>query len=99
MSNETSDNMVRIRNNTFLVRTQAGFRKAFKRFADDAIPSEVIGYPKTYPSLVFFNFSRGRVNATCISISKLDEIVTAENIRNDKSTKQTGIDHGQAGNT
>lgn len=45
---------------TYIVTTQAGFNKALKRYAklleiEDDLKYEIIGYPKTYPSLVSFS--------------------------------------------
>lgn len=81
-----SDNMVRISQGMYVVRTQAGFRKALKayrRYHEVESPiSEIKGYPKEYPSLVMFGFTYGsvgpQVSARCIPVSKLDEIVQTE---------------------
>lgn len=81
-----SDNMVRISQGMYVVRTQAGFRKALKayrRYHEVESPiSDVQGYPKEYPSLVMFGFVHHpigpQVSARCIPISKLDQIVQNE---------------------
>lgn len=86
---EPSDNMVRISQGMYVVRTQAGFRKALKayrRYHEVESPiSDVQGYPKEYPSLVMFGFAYGsegpRVSARCIAVSKLHEIVQTEEAR------------------
>lgn len=73
-------NMEHIRGNFYLVRTQAGFRQAFKHYEEDGDikPSEVRGWPRSYPSLVAF--SQGYegytyIRAQCIHINKLKDFV------------------------
>ena len=50
-------NMTKLSHNTFIVRTQAGFRKALKDYKRYMCcdKMELSGYPKIYPSLVVFS--------------------------------------------
>lgn len=74
-------NMTKIRNNTYIVRTQAGYRKALKDFHKDADPcdKEVRSYPKTYPSLVILSshYNGGNYVTCCQSfhMNELKEII------------------------
>lgn len=45
-------NLVYLRKNVCIVRTQAGFRKAIKKFIG-IMPEHHRSYPESYPSLVF----------------------------------------------
>ena len=74
------ENMQHIRGGFYLVRTQAGFRQAFKHYEEDGDikPSEVRGWPRSYPCLVVF--SQGYegytyIRAQCIHINKLRDFV------------------------
>lgn len=49
------ENCKRIKGSIYLVRTQAGFRSAARRFRDGDKELEVRGYPRSYPSVVFFS--------------------------------------------
>ena len=59
------ENMRRLSGGRFLVRTQAGFRKAVKlHFEEEGVPEnrvqDVSGYPKCYPSVVelYYDYMR-----------------------------------------
>ena len=61
----------------YLVRTQAGFKKAVKHWLlendfDHTDISDVEGYPKKYPSVVRIQYIRGFcvVNASCCPLNK-----------------------------
>lgn len=76
-------NLVRLRNNVYIVRTQAGFRKALKHFNDE-MPLYRSGYPKSYPSLVFFSLEYAgyiKLMATCIPLHDLEAALLVENTR------------------
>lgn len=48
------DNVYKLKDNIFVCRTQAGFKKAIRTFAEsNVIPHN---FPKTYPCLVVFNW-------------------------------------------
>ena len=61
MNTEQSENLIEIRYNTYLCKTQAGFRKLIKKvFVDDyhmykEITNRLIYYPKKYPAIVIPN--------------------------------------------
>ena len=61
MNNEQSENLIEIRYNVYLCKTQAGFRKLIKKvFVDDyhtfkEITDELTDYPKKYPAIVIPN--------------------------------------------
>lgn len=74
------ENMVHIKGGFYLVRTQAGFLQAFKHYEQDGDckPSEVKGWPKTYPSLVVFSYGYNGdlfIRAQCIHINQLASII------------------------
>jgi hypothetical protein len=53
-----SPNFHRVAPGVYIVRTQAGFRKALKKFLGESyaeMKSDLVGYPKEYPSMVFFS--------------------------------------------
>lgn len=96
-----SENMTIIRDNVFLVRTQAGFRKALKIFQRiyDARGDRVTGYPKTYPSLVVINsFYNGGNYVTCCQnfhLNELKEIIALDTVAREILSKQKeGNKHG-----
>lgn len=45
-------NLQRLNSSMYIVWTQAGFRKALKAFAPERNPSDVRGWPKSYPAFV-----------------------------------------------
>ena len=80
-----SDNLVRLDKNTFLVRTQAGFRKAICLYTEvdsyslfKAEFGYIEGYPKGYPSIVkFYSYYRGytQIGCNCTKVNKyLDKL-------------------------
>jgi hypothetical protein len=48
-------NCVHLRSNIFLLRTQAGFRKAVKQFWGKPEEGEMPEMPKSYPTIAFFS--------------------------------------------
>ena len=91
-------NLVRLRNNVYIVRTQAGFRKALKYFSG-CMPRYRRGYPKSYPSLVFFSLEYTgyytRV-ATCIPLRDLQAALLIENTRKhseNTTSKETNMEN------
>lgn len=55
-------NWRRLANGHYLVRTQAGFRQAMRDYFNEYQlhkVSNIVGYPKAYPSVVRFNFLYG----------------------------------------
>ena len=68
-------NMRKLANGTYVVRTQAGFRRAIKDYFDEyelRSVSEIDGYPTAYPSVVRFNFLHGwnKPQAFCTPLNK-----------------------------
>lgn len=68
-------NMRRLSNGAYLVRSQAGFRKALKDFFEEhQLPRmrEIDGYPKSYPSVVTLSFVYGwnEAKARCVPINR-----------------------------
>lgn len=68
--------------NAYIVRTQAGFKKAIKHYCQEAVSKEilgrVVGYPKVYPAMVvFYPGYRGYYYIRCKSFpfNKLREIL------------------------
>lgn len=50
-------NMHRVSSGVYIVRTQAGFRKALKTYLGEDNKEQrkdLVGYPSSYPSMVFF---------------------------------------------
>jgi len=79
------ENMQHIKGGFYLVRTQAGFRQAFKHYEQegDIKPSEVHGWPKKYPSLVVFSEGYAGytfIRAQCIHINKLKDFVLDKSV-------------------
>lgn len=70
------DNIKQLKSGRCLVRTQAGFRKLVKQHLKDvgddySKVSDIIGYPKSYPSIVNIYYDHMRTNehyATCVPI-------------------------------
>ena len=91
-------NLVRLRNNVYIVRTQAGFRKALKYFNDE-MPLYRSGYPKSYPSLVFFSLEYAgyiKLVATCIPLRDLEAALLVEKARRDPentTSKETNMEN------
>lgn len=91
-------NLVRLRNNVYLVRTQAGFRKALKHFNDE-MPLYRSGYPKSYPSLVLFSLEYAgyiKLVATCIPLRDLEAALLVEKARRDPentTSKETNMEN------
>ena len=91
-------NLVRLRNNVYIVRTQAGFRKALKHFNDE-MPLYRSGYPKSYPSLVFFSLEYAgyiKLVATCIPLCDLEAALLVENNRKhsvNTTSKETNMEN------
>lgn len=80
----TQPNMRRLANGAYLVRTQAGFRKALREcFSTQELPRarDVVGYPTAYPTVVSLEYVYGwnKATATCtplnIYVSKLRDLV------------------------
>lgn len=75
----TRENMTPVGNGFYVVRTQAGFRKAVKQFIADRDHAylrvrDVCGFPKSYPALVSFAVCyRGYdyIDANCIPLRKV----------------------------
>lgn len=65
--------------NTYVCRTQAGFKQALKHYAKayeldgdfQSIKSRLNGYPKSYPSKVVFTYTYGwnTIEANCVPIN------------------------------
>ena len=72
-------NVVMLRDNVFLVRTQAGFKKALKIFVEDNVPNRVCGYPRKYPSLVFLELRyNGGTEDLIVTDVHLNEVTCLE---------------------
>ncbi|KXA71071.1 Uncharacterised protein [Bordetella hinzii] len=77
------ENMASLGHGFYIVRTQAGFRKAVKRFIAqrghaDLCMRDVCGFPKSYPALVSFDVCyRGYdyVSANCLPLWKLGAVL------------------------
>lgn len=56
-------NVRQLSNGCYLVRTQAGFKKAIKAYFEQYTgyfkPHQIVGFPKEYPSVVHLNFLYG----------------------------------------
>lgn len=78
-----AENMTKIRNNVYIVRTQAGYRKALKDFQKDfdKCDKEVRSFPKTYPSFIILSsvYNGGCCVTCCESfhINELKDIINA----------------------
>lgn len=60
--------------NFYIVRTQAGFRKAVRHYngGDKPPKGTVLGYPHSYPSFVSFSDYQGfSINVSCIHLKRL----------------------------
>lgn len=74
-------NCVTIRRNTYLVRTQAGFRKALKEYLGDSysyMKRTLVNWPDVYPTVVCFsNGYQGyeTVQCTCLPVNMLKQIL------------------------
>ncbi len=80
----TRPNILLLGADLYLVRTQAGFRKALKLFLIEHgglydKPRDVNGYPKSYPSVVSLSFENGsgRFLAHCKSVDKYRQLLQA----------------------
>ncbi len=75
MADTRPPNMVRVANGMYIVRTQAGFRKALKEECDDPRTlKEVPNFPKSYPSLVSISVGYcglDYMHVCCVPIDKL----------------------------
>ena len=69
MDKEQINNMSKIDEFTYVVRSEAGFRKALKDFRGnfDNSDDELDNYPKTYPALIVLNnqYNGGNYINTC----------------------------------
>jgi hypothetical protein len=79
MNTKTRDNMEVLGKSFYVVRTQAGFRKALKHFRGDdlASESELRGYPTVYPSVVAFAYQyTGNiyVQARCLPLETFQKL-------------------------
>lgn len=88
-----SNNMVKVGQGFYIVKTPAGFRKAAKHGWDgpphaDTWKDEfemMQGYPKEYPSLVRFTdgyFGYHFIRALCIPVSKIERALSNVNTTN-----------------
>ena len=97
-------NAVRLRNNVYIVRTQAGFRKAIKCYCDE-VPEHRRGYPKSYPFLVFFSLEYTGYHtlvATCIPLNRLESALVLERDRRlpeNTKPKETNMENKIPGTT
>lgn len=77
MSEPRRENMTKIGHSTYVVRTQAGYRKALKDFHKDADPfdKKVQSYPKSYPSLIILSSHYNGGNyVTCCKSFHMNEL-------------------------
>lgn len=74
-----NSNMVLLegQNFTCVVRTQAGFKKALKRYKKDKSTSEHFGYPTSYPSLVVFSVGYQGYHYTEARCFPINDILSA----------------------
>lgn len=75
------ENLIRLGAGMYIVRTQAGFRRALKNFDPERAPRDVRGWPTSYPAFVAlsdgyegYHFTRAR----CIPVSVLQEAIAAQ---------------------
>lgn len=72
-----SDNVYRLKENIFVCRTQAGFKKAIRTFAESNVTPH--NHPKEYPCLVVFNWNYNGgghdLCCSCLPMNALREVV------------------------
>ena len=78
-------NVRQLSNGCYLVRTQAGFKRAIKAYFNEyqlSRPRDIVGYPKVYPSVVRLRFLHGwnEAQAHCTPLDEyrtsLDDLLT-----------------------
>lgn len=71
-------NAVRIARGMYIVRTQAGFRKALKCECDDShVRKKVFTYPRSYPALVSITIGYGGYEYMSVNWVPLDKVKAA----------------------
>lgn len=92
----TRTNMTHLKGGFYIVRTQAGFRQAYRQFVevsenDVDPPPELYGHPIKYPSFVAFNTDYNGtvyVNAQCIHLDKLKAMIDENEMVNNGTYTQ-----------
>jgi hypothetical protein len=75
MSKPRQPNVTCVANGMFIVRTQAGFRKALKCVCDDpSTLKEVPNYPKSYPALVSISVGYCGYEYMHVNVVPLDKL-------------------------
>lgn len=78
------NNMTVIRHGVYVVRTQAGFKKALKHFDEYDNIHNARGYPKQYPALVIMAKEYGGydyTSCTCLPLSELKDILVSQGVK------------------
>lgn len=91
-------NMRHLSGGFYIVRTQAGFRQAYKHFESGDIkrPYGLVGYPITYPSLVAFSHDYNGstfVLADCIPIEDVTSHLESETPTPTSLTEEPTMNH------
>ena len=85
-------NMHRVASGVYIVRTQAGFKRALKIYLGESyseMKGDLEGFPKEYPSIVFFStLYRGchYPSARCIPLKELRAALHVADPQGDQST-------------
>lgn len=87
------ENMKYLGNGFYLVKTQAGFRKAIKHFNGESKETrEVYSYPRTYPSIVHLSSGYRGYHYTSVgvlSVSTFMKRLTDALISNEETLQET----------
>jgi hypothetical protein len=84
--NSPPPNFEFIKDNFYLVYTQAGFRYVCKQYTDN--PKEIHGYPKKYPSLVYFHTVYNGVKCSVLSVGEIKNVLTMQRNHKDRMKKK-----------
>lgn len=73
-------NMTELRHDFFIVRTQAGFRRALKKFCEERYvkPKDVQSWPTVYPALIHMTVKFAGyeyIQVDCLAVNDIKELI------------------------
>ena len=80
MSKPVNVDYLQVRENIYLVKTSAGFKKAIKHFcnSDKELMASVRTYPETYPSVIVVGIryaGHSYIHCDCLPFELLNELI------------------------
>lgn len=89
------NNCKKIKNNTYFVTSQAGFRKALKDYSHpEKEPGNLVGFPNQYPAVVTFSLGYSGYEYTlcnCLYLSDIEKILNLHKENSDNKSKDENI--------